>query len=129
MLTEEDYQIVIDASKPLSERLAAFNRRESWYRFIDQASGIAKRMERMIAIFGQQGIVEPREGVRDVPDFPEVLYVESVAPALQQLLENAPLLKASEMSGKTAREKLIAKSGWGDEEHLAAALQLRRRVR
>ena len=38
VLTEEDYQIVIDTSQPLADRIAAFNRRASWYRFIDQAS-------------------------------------------------------------------------------------------
>ncbi|WP_299143057.1 LodA/GoxA family CTQ-dependent oxidase [uncultured Tateyamaria sp.] len=127
VLTEEDYQIVIDPSKPLEDRVAAFNRRASWYRFIDEADGIAKRMERMIAIFGQQGIVEPREGVRDVPDFPDVLYVETVAPSLAASVDKAVLLAASPEAAQTARDATLSRAGWHTEAHLEEAVNLRRR--
>ena len=126
VLTEDDYQIVIDPAQPIAERHAAFNRRASWYRFIDEAQGIANRMDRMIAIFGQQGIIEPREGVHDVPDFPETLYVETVAPSLAASMDKAVLL-ATPAEAATPRERLLQKSGWQTEEHLAEAQNLRRR--
>ena len=127
VLTEDDYKIVIDPSKTLTERLTAFNRRASWYRFIDQAQGIANRMDRMIAIFGQQGIVEPREGVRDVPDFPETLYVETVAPSLAASIDRAVMLAKRAPTPMSARDKAIALSGWETEEQLEEAVNLRRR--
>jgi len=128
VLTEDDYKIVVDPSKPLADRVAAFNRRASWYRFIDEAPGIAKRMERMIAIFGQQGIVEPREGVHDVPDFPEVLYVETVAPSLAASVDKAVLLAETPAAATpTARDALLHRSGWQSEAHLEEAVNLRRR--
>ena len=127
VLTEDDYKIVIDPSRTLTERLTAFNRRASWYRFIDQAQGIANRMDRMIAIFGQQGIVEPREGVRDVPDFPETLYVETVAPSLAASIDRAVMLAKRAPTPMSARDKAIALSGWETEEQLEEAVNLRRR--
>ena len=126
VLTEEDYRIVVDPSKALEERVAAYNRRFSWYRFIDQAPDIAKRMERMIAIFGQQGIVEAREGVRDLPDFPETIYVETVAPSLTATLAAAAGL-AETREDMTPRSRQLRRSGWNTEEHLQAAVNLRRR--
>lgn len=126
VLTEADYQIVIDPSQPLEDRLAAFSRRASWYRFIDEAQGIANRMDRMIAIFGQQGIVEPREGVHDLPDMPKTLYVETVAPSLAASVDKAVLL-ATAAEARSPRDRLLQKSGWNTEEHLAEAQNLRRR--
>ncbi|MEP3032859.1 MAG: hypothetical protein ABJO67_00765, partial [Pseudoruegeria sp.] len=126
VLTEDEYQIVIDPSQPLADRLAAFNRRASWYRFIDEVQGIANRMDRMIAIFGQQGIVEPRDGVHDLPDMPETLYVETVAPSLSASVEKAARLATSD-AAPSPRNRLLRQSGWNTEEHLAEAQNLRRR--
>ena len=126
VLSEADYEIVIDPSKSLEERITAYNRRLSWYRFIDEVPGVAKRMERMIAIFGQQGIVEAREGVKDVPDFPQTIYVETVAPSLQSSVKSAARLAAAPAEA-SPRSRQLERSGWRTEEDLQEAVNLRRR--
>ena len=126
VLSEDDYRIVIDPSNSLEDRITAYNRRHSWYRFIDEAPDIVKRMERMIAIYGQQGIVEAREGVKDVPDFPETIYVETVAPSLSATVSTAAKLAVAP-AVTTYRSKQLERSGWVTEEHLQDAVNLRRR--
>jgi hypothetical protein len=128
VLTEEDYAIVVDPKKPREERRAAYNRRASWYRMIDEAPSIPKRMERMIATFGDQGIVEAREGVRDDPDFPAVIYVETLPERCKAALAEAVRL-AAPTGPPSADDLWLQRSGWGTEEHLEAARNLRRRRR
>ena len=122
VLTEEDYEIVIDPARPREERLAAYNHRASWYRSIDEAPDIPKRMERMIATFGQQGIVEARKGVENDPDFPAVIHVETLPAHRRAALAEAARLAAP-------ADTRLARSGWGTEEHLEAARSMRRRGR
>lgn len=124
VITQEDYEVVIDESRPREERLSAYTRRASWYRAIDAGQPpIAERMERMVAHFGAQGLVESRPGVKDDPDFPPVILVESVPPK-RLLAAAAPLPEPT-----TDRERLLQLAGWGDEEHLAQARRLRSRGR
>lgn len=125
VLTESDYQIVIDESRPRSERIAAYSRRESWNRFIDTAQQIPAIMEKMIADFGKQGIIEARPGVRNDPDFPSVIYVENVAYAETPMLLAAALVHAE----PGTRERKILQAGWASEQHLQDAIRLRQRKR
>ena len=76
VLTEEDYQRVIDTSLRREERILAFHKRDNWIRF---KGSVADVMLQMIAHFGAMGIVEARPGVKNDPDFPAVIYVESLA--------------------------------------------------
>jgi len=79
VLTEDDYKIVVDASLPRAGRLAAYNRRFKWTRAIDSNTVVvADVMMRMIAHFGAMGMVEARKGVDNDPDFPPVIYVETL---------------------------------------------------
>lgn len=131
VLSEDDYRIVVDPSQPREARIEAYNRRVSWNRFMDQASSIPERMERLIATFGQQGIVEARPGVPDDPDFPEVIYVEhlpeSVGEALRvQARRLAAPAPAEAADPRTAR---VRAAGWGDEQHLREARNMRARRR
>lgn len=82
VLTERDYQIVIDKKRPREERLAAFNRRASWYRIL--GSQYLTQIANMIQMYGDLGVVEAREGVKDDPDLPPIIFVESV-PKLPQV--------------------------------------------
>ena len=129
VVTEEDYEVVVDDSRPREERVAAYNRRVSWNRFMDQAPTIPARMERLIATFGQQGIIEARPGVLDDPDFPEVIYVENLPPGIDSSLRKAALLLAAPAPDETLdpRSARIRAAGWGDEQHLADARRMRRR--
>lgn len=125
VLTESDYEIVVDPTKSRAERLEAYNRRASWNRFMDEADSIPARMERLIGTFGQQGIVEARPGVEGDPDFPSIIYVENLPSAMQAKLES--LARAASAPAATARETRVRAAGWGDEQHLADAVRLRAR--
>lgn len=126
VLTREDYEIVIDESRPREERIAAYTRRASWYRFIDHAPTVAKRMERMIAHFGAQGIVEAMPGVSDDPVFPETIYVESLP---RDTYEALKMISARIAAPATAEEARMRESVWGDARHLRAGRALRERRR
>lgn len=129
VLTEEDYQIVVDDSRPRAERIEAYNRRASWYRFIDTAPTIADRMKKMISHFGQQGIVEARPGVADDPDFPPTIYVETLHAAQKDAFSAAARLLAdvTEKAEPGTRQSRIHMAGWTDEDHFRDAVNLRAR--
>ena len=112
VLAEDDYAIVMDTGKSREERLAAFGRRASWDRFIDEAPNIPERMKRMIASFGAQGVVEARPGFGDDADFPKVIYVETLPESRKQALRAAATLAgAPEPLGPT--DLWLQRSGWG----------------
>ena len=69
ILSEESYQIVMDESLPRQERLEAYYKRETWYRFLH--GGTFSQMNQMIYEFINQGFIERREGPKSDPDFPE----------------------------------------------------------
>lgn len=131
VLTAEDYAIVVNENRPREERLAAYQRRASWYRFIDDTPGVppdqlvAKRMERMIAIFGAQGIVEARPGLEDDPDIPETLYVETLPATHGQ--KTLLLAQDARKSLRMSEDPQLERAGWGTQEHLDAAIAMRKR--
>lgn len=129
VLTEDDYKTVVDDNAPRADRLAAYTARASWYRFIDDPNDkppvVPKRMDRMIATFGEQGVVLAKPGVKDDPDFPPVLYVESLPPARQDALAKAARLAAA--PSRDGDSHALHVSGWKDRAHLDEAVALRRR--
>lgn len=129
VLTEEDYQTVIDESVPREDRIAAYNRRAYWFRSIDQAPNIPARMEKMIAEFGAQGIVEARPGIVDDPDFPALLYVENLSEQQQLQFANAAthLRKLLSAAPPDSRLQQLHAAGWDSEQHLREAVNLRAR--
>lgn len=125
VLTEQAYEIVRDASRPREERLAAFTQRALWVRFLD-ATTTAGQMEQMVKIFGDMGVVELREGVRDDPDFPPVIGVEALGGALAHA-EAAPAPPAAQAHAPAASAKdalhreNVRRAGWGTPEQAQAA--------
>ena len=75
VLTERDYQLVMNTNLPREERLGAFNRRASWYRIL----GISylDQITNMIQRYGDLGVVEHRPGIANDAAFPPDMYVES----------------------------------------------------
>lgn len=71
VLTAEDYAIVVNRELPRAERLAAYHRRVPWLRALHGTA--PEQMDTMVAEFGAMGVVEPRPGLPDDPDFPAVL--------------------------------------------------------
>jgi hypothetical protein len=75
VLTTEDYEKATNASVPRAERVAAFNRRATWYRWLNGA--YLNQITEMITVFHRFGIVEKRRGVENDPGLPPVMFVES----------------------------------------------------
>ncbi|MFJ9751401.1 LodA/GoxA family CTQ-dependent oxidase [Streptomyces chartreusis] len=75
VLTEEDYLIAVDTSRPRDERLAAFARRSPWDRWLP--TPYKATINAMVKDFGRLGLVERRPGVTDDPLLPAEMFVES----------------------------------------------------
>jgi hypothetical protein len=75
VLTKEDYEKATDATAPRADRLGAFNRRATWYRWLNGA--YLNQITEMITVFHRFGIIEKRAGVENDPDLPAVMFVES----------------------------------------------------
>jgi hypothetical protein len=118
VLTEEDYQIVIDESRPLEERNEAFERRAVWLRGLKGQN--AEQLSQMIDDWYQLGIVEVRPGAKDFPsrmqvestpgiDLTDVSYTQNlvtlhVPQAADPALARAAINQAIAVSGYTADE-------------------------
>ncbi|WP_375414198.1 LodA/GoxA family CTQ-dependent oxidase [uncultured Bradyrhizobium sp.] len=121
VLTEEDYQTVINTALPREQRIAAFNHRPDWERAILKGS-VAEVMAKMIAHFGAMGIVEQRPGIEGDPDFPPIMFVESLAASklhTESVRISRALARPSEPLSRTAR------AGWESEEQLQEARNVR----
>lgn len=77
VLTRENYEIVMDTSRPLSERRKAFANREAWIEPLG-AGGYTQQINNMIHHFDFMGVVEVRKGPGDA-DFPATIEVEDFA--------------------------------------------------
>ena len=75
VLTESDYNTVMDPSRPMTERLDAFEERAVWYRFLP--GQYVEQINFMIGNFGRLGVVEVRPGPGDDTAFPPNVLVES----------------------------------------------------
>jgi L-Lysine epsilon oxidase N-terminal/L-lysine epsilon oxidase C-terminal domain len=95
ILTEPSYQIVIDRSKPLGDRIAAFYDRPYWLRTLGFEKPYVEQITTMVHQFGELGLVEKRVTPPD-PDFPSVMYVETLAPTAAPVLAAAPTSAAPE---------------------------------
>jgi hypothetical protein len=85
VLTKENYDIVMDAKRPLGERLAAFAARASWLRPLGTKS-YTDQINNFVANIGQMGVVEVRDGPQDQPNFPAVMEVENLPALTDRLL-------------------------------------------
>lgn len=116
VLTQEDYQTVVDTTLAREKRLVAFNHRAPWLRAVD-GPVVADVMMRMIAHFGALGVVEARPGIKDDPDFPETMFVETLAAG--------PLRTAARDASRFLRAPprpltRIERAGWSSEEQFHA---------
>lgn len=75
VLSEDDYKIVMDTSRPLAERKRAFRRRRDWERFIARPTR-PPTLALMVREWFRQGMVVTRPGPTD-GQFPSVMKVES----------------------------------------------------
>lgn len=90
VLTERDYATVMNASKPIEERLAAFAKRRDWLRHI-AVPNYQQSLQTMVQSWYKLGIVTAVPGPVDTPELPQMLYVETgdgFAPSVHKI---APL--------------------------------------
>lgn len=128
VLSEEDYAIVMDESRPREERLASYQRRGSWYRFVDfTPPNVAETMKRMVQSFGAQGLIEARPGVQGDPDIPEVIWVENLPPAPVLAAFSAVSAFDGLAEPTSLEETRLRQAGWPSQEHLEVARWLRSR--
>jgi hypothetical protein len=119
VLTQVDYEIVIDTKRELPERLAAFNNRESWVRFLRGTP--PEQMQQMIDNFGKQGILEVRRWDPDDPQFPELMLVETLPPELHAKM----LADAAAVPSHTRQKTRLEKAGWESHEQMKAFRAIR----
>jgi hypothetical protein len=87
VLSERHYQIVMDPRQPLAARIAAFNRRSDWTRNLFQASTPwIEQLTNMVHSFDKMGVVEKRPGIVGDPNFPEEMFVESLADVVPEII-------------------------------------------
>lgn len=135
VLTEEDYEIVVDGSLPRDERIEAFGRRAVWLRGLGKA--YLKAIDKMVHEFGKLGVVEVRPGVADDSYFPEVMMVESkpgfteVAPPRQglMLLHLPQAVIADEETAAAAVSEAVAATGGLEDEFVTGPIEKVKRFR
>ena len=74
VLTEADYEIVMDESLPIEQRREAFERRAHWLRWLTPK--YPANINEMVRVFGKLGVVEARPGPADGA-FPALIHVEA----------------------------------------------------
>jgi L-lysine epsilon oxidase-like protein len=85
VLSDASYQVVIDTSQPIEKRIAAFYARPNWLRSLGLKKPYVEQITHMVHHFGELGLIEKRE-VEVGPDFPSVMYVETLPQAGSMLM-------------------------------------------
>ncbi|MDH6129903.1 LodA/GoxA family CTQ-dependent oxidase [Kitasatospora sp. GP82] len=118
VLTEEDYRVVTNERRPLTERIEAFERRAVWLRGLRGQN--TDQLNQMIDDWYRLGIVEVRDGA---PDFPDRIQVESTPsidltgiPLTQNLVTLHVPQAADPAIASVAINQAIAVSGYTAEE-------------
>jgi hypothetical protein len=105
VLTEDDYDIIMDDKRPLGERLAAFANRAAWTRLLGSES-YTDQINNMIEHYGDMGVVVQRDGPGG-KNFPEVIEVEDLAQHRRgQLSKSKEPPQASDRIDLTGIEKV-----------------------
>jgi hypothetical protein len=117
VLTEEDYRIVINPSRPREERMDAFLTRTDWNEPLQ--GDTEAQMQRMVRIFGSMGLVERRRGVRGDPELPPWMWVASFGPDVQTA-PAAPVEHAIEGVPPVGR-RAHRTTNWASEEEARSA--------
>lgn len=93
VLTRENYDIVINKDRPMSERRAAFANRASWIEPLGTTS-YTDQINNMIEHFDHLGVVEPLEGPKDTDAFPAVIEVEDQHKPISDVIPKHGVMKS-----------------------------------
>lgn len=121
VLTEENYQIVINENLPREKRLEAYYTRDNWLRGL-RGSG-SEQMLQMVAEFSKMGIIEARPGVKNDPDFPPIIFVESLT--IERLNEMNSRLAALPTAEPSTVPLHIQLAGWESVEQFEEFRRIR----
>lgn len=120
VLTKANYDIVINTDLPREERLAAYYTRDFWLRGLKGKA--PEQMLQMVAEFGRMGIIEPRPGVENDPDFPPIIYVESLtADRVEELRIKFAAFQSEERPSLLPH---LQRAGWASVEQLEEFRQI-----
>jgi hypothetical protein len=111
VLTEQDYETVMNTDLPRETRIAAYKQREQWTRTL--TGSVVESMLEMVKHFGAMGIVESRPGFKDDPDFPETIYVESLTGSH---LKEAAMRAAAILRAPERPRTNLDRAGWASRE-------------
>ncbi len=127
VLSQEDYDRVMNESLPLDQRIAAFNNRLQWLRSL--TGDPPGQMLQMVAGFGAMGIVVARPGVANHPDLPPVMLVESVPekPVLVKAAGVMTTLAAPAPAAPPRPAGSLGEAGWESAAQLEAFRRMKRR--
>ncbi|HEY4084730.1 MAG TPA: LodA/GoxA family CTQ-dependent oxidase [Bryobacteraceae bacterium] len=106
VLSQDDYAMVINGSKTPAERDAAFHTRRWWLREMDFKAPYIDQLNAMVQRFGELGIVERREHDAG-PEFPPVMYVETLAPKRAKLFASAAPAPAGDAAAPGVTEEYV----------------------
>ena len=76
VLSETDYETVMDTNQELGQRLQAFANRANWFARLGLNQSYVYQLNYMIQHFDEMGVVEVREGLPDDPHFPPIMQVQ-----------------------------------------------------
>lgn len=102
VLTRENYEIVLDTGRPMSERLAAFANRASWNDPLGTGDYV-DQINNMVVHFGHMGVVEVMPGPTDSEAFPPVMEVEDQHPLIPDVMSERASLKRLGSAAQAAR--------------------------
>ncbi|OCI99140.1 catalase [Agrobacterium sp. 13-626] len=122
VLTEDDYELVINEALPRVERLVALNRRADWEFSTLQGDTFAEVANDMVKKFGALGVLEKRPGPSNDPDIPAVLFVSTIS---HQQKAMAAELTVALREPSTPTIPAIQEVGWLSEEQHASFVRAR----
>ncbi len=104
VMTEKQYEIVMDASKPMDDRKKAFVNRQNWVHSL-LGKGYFEQINNMISNFDEMGVVEHREGPGD-ENFPASMHVENLPELTRRRLAETAETRRREDIDLTGIEKV-----------------------
>lgn len=128
----EDYLRIMNSTLPREERIAAFWKRERWWRNLEGDSA-AKQMNQMVTDFSKMGVMELRQSPSDLSDFPPTLIVESMPPTQKKQIPASP--PSSRKEGIQETKELdphsmrLQEAGWDSEEQVNSFINALRGIR
>jgi hypothetical protein len=117
VLSEESYRAVMNPTLPRATRIEAFKHREHWVRTIKGAKP-SDQILNMVVEFSEIGVIEMRPGIGSDPDFPPVMFVETLTAKAKAAKLEAPGARPFPAAVPDQEKTPWEKAGWDSQEQL-----------